>query len=133
MSNPTKPDDHDHNQSPQKTHHDDQQDHDYHDQLEDGKPKMEQLLIPSTLDHHEEQKLDYFNSCKTPTSEDQKIPTTQSCPSTPRKPASDRVFRRKRTLSELHFFESTGREEVESFFRSSTFKFPGQKKRCMSV
>ncbi|EXC24896.1 hypothetical protein L484_011762 [Morus notabilis] len=132
MSNTTP--DHDHKCLP-KTDRDHHQDH--HDdhvpldhELEASKPKLEQLSVLST--DREEQKLEYYDDCKTPTSEDQKIPTTQSCPPTPRKPASDRVFLRKRKFSEFHFFESTGREEVESFFRS-TFKFSGLKKRCKSV
>ncbi|KAI4382291.1 hypothetical protein MLD38_008272 [Melastoma candidum] len=67
--------------------------------------------------------------CRTPTSDDHKIPEARSCPPTPRKrPAPWNSHKRKAT--ELQFFESTGREEVESFFR----RYYGQsKKRCTSV
>ncbi|GMI81700.1 hypothetical protein HRI_001839300 [Hibiscus trionum] len=76
--------------------------------------------------------------CKTPTSSDQKIPTIRSCPPTPKKKARPNfVLKRKR--SELQFFETTRRDEVESFFRSNseTFTFgggsPGFKRRCRSA
>ncbi|KAB2080775.1 hypothetical protein ERO13_A05G084500v2 [Gossypium hirsutum] len=57
--------------------------------------------------------------CKTPTSSDHKIPTIQSCPPTPKKKVRVSMVH-KRKLSELHFFETTRREEVESFFRSNS-------------
>ncbi|XAR60052.1 hypothetical protein NMG60_11033284 [Bertholletia excelsa] len=65
--------------------------------------------------------------CRTPTSEDHKIPTIQTCPKAPRKPGQ--LSSRKRKLSELQFFEIVGREEVESFFRSSFDCFAGESRR----
>lgn len=73
--------------------------------------------------------------CKTPTSSDHKIPTIQSCPTTPRKKVQ--VSFHKRKMHELLFFEATGREEVESFFRSNSELFRvgshAVKKRCKSL
>uniref|UniRef100_A0A2P2II39 Cyclin-dependent protein kinase inhibitor SMR1-like n=1 Tax=Rhizophora mucronata TaxID=61149 RepID=A0A2P2II39_RHIMU len=57
------------------------------------------------------------DNCKTPTSEEQKIPAILSCPPAPRKPRM--AVSCKRKLSELDFFENVNRGEVESFFRSS--------------
>ncbi|XVE79354.1 hypothetical protein DITRI_Ditri14bG0051400 [Diplodiscus trichospermus] len=72
---------------------------------------------------------------KTPTSSDQRIPTIQSCPPTPKKKA--RVNFHKRKLSELQFFENTRSEEVESFFRSNSEPFTVEssciKRRCRSA
>ncbi|XP_042477320.1 cyclin-dependent protein kinase inhibitor SMR2-like [Macadamia integrifolia] len=67
--------------------------------------------------------------CRTPTSEDHKIPVMRSCPPAPKK--QRKVASCKRKLSdELYFFEIVGRDEVESFFRSSSsFNI---KKRCCS-
>lgn len=76
--------------------------------------------------------------CKTPSSSDHKIPTIQSCPPTPKKKVRASMVH-KRKLSELHFFETTGREEVESFFRSNSHPLtvdasPGVKRRrCRSA
>ncbi|PSR89910.1 Cyclin-dependent protein kinase [Actinidia chinensis var. chinensis] len=58
-----------------------------------------------------------YKECHTPTSKDHKIPTIQTCPPAPRKQGN--CFPRKRKLSEFEFFEITGHEEIESFFRSS--------------
>ncbi|PSR86538.1 Cyclin-dependent protein kinase [Actinidia chinensis var. chinensis] len=58
-----------------------------------------------------------YKECQTPTSKDHKIPTVQTCPPVRRKRGNS--FPRKRKLSEFDFFEITGREEIESFFRSS--------------
>lgn len=76
--------------------------------------------------------------CKTPTSSDHKIPTTQSCPPTPRKKVQ--VFshhrKRKKPDHQFHFFEATGREEVDSFFRSTSsemFESHAVNKRCKSL
>ncbi|KAL9416335.1 hypothetical protein AB3S75_039517 [Citrus x aurantiifolia] len=78
---------------------------------------------------------DYTNEdCKTPTSSDHKIPKIQSCPTTPRKKVQ--VSFHKRKMHEFLFFEATGREEVESFFRSNSELFRvdshAVKKRCSS-
>ncbi|TQE13314.1 hypothetical protein C1H46_001121 [Malus baccata] len=70
--------------------------------------------------------------CRTPASYDHNIPTIQSCPATPRKQAHGNVFLHKRKLARLDFFETTGREEVDSFFRSC-FESPRVKKRCTSI
>nr|XP_027125716.1 cyclin-dependent protein kinase inhibitor SMR2-like [Coffea arabica] len=66
----------------------------------------------SGTNHEEDQ-------CKTPVSQDQKIPAPQTCPPAPKKPKR-RGISRKRKLSKLQFFEKTGQEEVESFFQSSS-------------
>ncbi|KAE8734849.1 hypothetical protein F3Y22_tig00000715pilonHSYRG00374 [Hibiscus syriacus] len=75
--------------------------------------------------------------CKTPTSSDHKIPTIQSCPPTPKKKVRSK-FALKRKLSEVQFFETTRREEVESFFRSNSEPFTLDssrkfKRRCRSA
>lgn len=78
---------------------------------------------------------DHYGECRTPVSEDHKIPAVQSCPPTPRKRARP-VSSRKR---KLHFFESSGREEVELFFQSSFIELKlelskkADKRRCTSV
>ncbi|TQE04008.1 hypothetical protein C1H46_010379 [Malus baccata] len=73
--------------------------------------------------------------CRTPTSSDHKILTSQSCPATPRKLAQGNVFLHKRKLARLDFFETTRREEVDSFFRSCFEESPSSraKKRCTSI
>ncbi|KAK4857375.1 hypothetical protein QYF36_027328 [Acer negundo] len=78
--------------------------------------------------------------CKTPTSSENKIPTIQSCPPTPRKKVLQ-VFshdrKRKKPDLDHDFFEATGREEVESFFtstsNSSEISWVAVKKRCKSL
>ncbi|KAE8688711.1 hypothetical protein F3Y22_tig00110956pilonHSYRG00057 [Hibiscus syriacus] len=85
----------------------------------------------------EEEEAKEKEECKTPTSSDHKIPTIQSCPPTPKKKVRPDSFL-KRKLSELQFFETTRREEVESFFRSNSepFTFGGSrgfKRRCRSA
>ncbi|XP_059628390.1 cyclin-dependent protein kinase inhibitor SMR1 [Cornus florida] len=60
---------------------------------------------------------DAEEECLTPTSPEHKIPAILSCPPAPRKPKT--VTSCKRKLCELEFFEIVGREEIESFFRSS--------------
>uniref|UniRef100_A0A7N2QXB7 Cyclin-dependent protein kinase inhibitor SMR2 n=1 Tax=Quercus lobata TaxID=97700 RepID=A0A7N2QXB7_QUELO len=93
-------------------------------------PKPPQLQVPKQVDDDDDEE-----GCRTPTSPDHKIPATQSCPPTPRKPA--RVSVHKRKWTDLKFFENTRREELESFFQSS-FKSPrvtshAVKRRCTSV
>ncbi|KAM0996695.1 hypothetical protein ACFX14_006766 [Malus domestica] len=70
--------------------------------------------------------------CRTPASYDHNIPTIQSCPATPRKQAHGNVFLHKRKLARFDFFETTGREEVDSFFRSC-FESPRVGKRYTSI
>ncbi|KAF9595044.1 hypothetical protein IFM89_036372 [Coptis chinensis] len=60
------------------------------------------------------------DECRTPTSSEYKIPMILSCPPAPRK--RRKVVLCKRKLSEIQFFEVVGRDEVESFFKSS-FEF----------
>ncbi|OWM73731.1 uncharacterized protein LOC116198656 [Punica granatum] len=55
--------------------------------------------------------------CQTPSSIDHRIPTSQSCPATPRKTVQRK--RKRSESSEPQFFETTRGEEVESFFRSN--------------
>lgn len=94
-------------------------------------PKLEQLIEegPKQVDNEE--------GCRTPTSPGHRIPTTQSCPPTPRKQARLSVHKRK--WADLKFFENTrGKEELESFFQSS-FDSPrvtshgAVKRRCTSL
>ncbi|OWM68943.1 cyclin-dependent protein kinase inhibitor SMR1-like [Punica granatum] len=74
--------------------------------------------------------LDDCVECRTPVSEDHKIPPVRSCPPTPRKQAPGPSRKRK-----LHFFETSRREEVESFFRSSFLELSkaADKRRCTSI
>ncbi|RQO85153.1 hypothetical protein POPTR_001G212300v4 [Populus trichocarpa] len=81
-----------------------------------------------------DQAVDDQEECRTPTSSDHKIPTIRSCPPTPRKKVQ--VFAHKRKIPE--FFDTTNKDEVESFFRSS-FEVPSRvnqsrpmKRRCRS-
>ncbi|KAF3455148.1 hypothetical protein FNV43_RR05596 [Rhamnella rubrinervis] len=97
------------------------------DDKEDGQP-LKLLLDEQREADHDHQE----HCCRTPTSSDHKIPSIQSCPPTPRKPRGG-LFSQKRKLTDLHFFETTGREEVESFFRSNLLDFPRAKKRCRSI
>ncbi|KAJ4837385.1 hypothetical protein Tsubulata_029282 [Turnera subulata] len=57
------------------------------------------------------------DGCRTPTSEEHKIPAILSCPPAPRKPR--RGVSCKRKLSEFDFFEIVKREEVDRFFQSA--------------
>lgn len=71
------------------------------------------------------------NECRTPTSEEYRIPKILDCPPAPRKPR--RAPSCKRKLSpELHFFEIVNPEEVDAFFRSSFEKISAitSSKRC---
>jgi len=66
----------------------------------------------------EEAKENNNNECRTPTSEEHRIPKILDCPPAPRKPR--RVPSCKRKLSpEVQFFEIVNPEEVDAFFRSS--------------
>ncbi|KAL7198294.1 hypothetical protein ACSBR2_020737 [Camellia fascicularis] len=67
-----------------------------------------------------------YEECRTPTSQDHKIPAIQTCPPAPRK--QGHVFSRKRKFPESQFFEATCREEIDSFFRSS-FELSGVPKK----
>ncbi|KAK6936129.1 hypothetical protein RJ641_033159 [Dillenia turbinata] len=60
--------------------------------------------------------------CKTPTSQDHKIPPIRTCPPAPQK---QRVvsLKNKRKFPALQFFEIIGRAEIESFF-GSEFEIP---------
>ncbi|KAH7561142.1 hypothetical protein ACOSP7_016266 [Xanthoceras sorbifolium] len=99
----------------------------------------------SSHDHDHEE----ADNCRTPTSIDNKIPTIQSCPPTPRKKKVQQVVfshhvKRKKPdhhHHEFHFFEATGtgHEEVDSFFKSTTsseiswLESHAVKKRCKSI
>ncbi|KAF8395315.1 hypothetical protein HHK36_019258 [Tetracentron sinense] len=61
------------------------------------------------------------DECRTPKSDEQSIPVIRNCPPAPRKRRP--VVLCKRKLSELQFFEITGRTEVDSFFQSN-FELP---------
>ncbi|OWM87624.1 cyclin-dependent protein kinase inhibitor SMR1-like [Punica granatum] len=55
--------------------------------------------------------------CRTPTSEENRIPALLSCPPAPKKPRL--ALSCKRKLSELDFFEIVNRAEVEEFFSAT--------------
>ncbi|KAM7279570.1 hypothetical protein ACFE04_006704 [Oxalis oulophora] len=73
--------------------------------------------------------------CKTPTSSDHKIPKIQSCPSTPRKKQISLVNSINIHKRKFEFYETTNKEEVESFFRSQFFELKSsfKNKRCRSA
>ncbi|KAG6619183.1 hypothetical protein I3842_Q105400 [Carya illinoinensis] len=101
-------------------------------------PKVLELKQLEASQQEDRDELDDQESCRTPNSQDHQIPTIQSCPPTPRK--QPRAFVQKRKWNELHFFETTSRDELESFFRTSSFQFPrvasqrpaAPKRRCTS-
>ncbi|KAK2643484.1 hypothetical protein Ddye_025247 [Dipteronia dyeriana] len=104
-------------------------------------PKLIQTPSQTHLQESMNSNLDQEEySCKTPTSSENKIPTIQSCPPTPRKKAVQ-VFshdrKRKKPDHDHEFFEATGREEVESYFtstsNSSEISWVAVKKRCKSL
>ncbi|KAF8039522.1 hypothetical protein BT93_B1900 [Corymbia citriodora subsp. variegata] len=106
------------------------------DDSEQGPPNEVQERPASGDDESSEKLLtkDDGDRCKTPTSSEHRIPTVRSCPPTPRRQGR-LVLPRKR---KLHFFETTGRDEVESFFRwngMSTSPSPphSSKRRCTSL
>ncbi|KAK4773632.1 hypothetical protein SAY87_028651 [Trapa incisa] len=74
-----------------------------------------------------------YSECRTPLSEDHKIPTVRSCPPTPQKQALPATSRKRK----LGFFETSGLEEVESFFMYNFLELSSKKKadkrRCSSV
>ena len=74
---------------------------------------VEVVEQPRKMEEEEEEA-----ECRTPTSEEHRIPKILDCPPAPRKPR--RVSSCKRKLSpELQFFEIVNPEEVDAFFRSS--------------
>ncbi|KAJ4835614.1 hypothetical protein Tsubulata_010857 [Turnera subulata] len=96
---------------------------------EDHKPQQNQekleVLVSQDVDHEEVEALNNQEECKTPTSSESKIPAVQSCPPTPKKEVRVFLHKRKRPDDhQLHFFETANRDEVESFFRSSSFDLP---------
>lgn len=102
-------------------------------------PKLDEEIIPRGLEEFSgengdlRQPEDDQGLCRTPVSEDHKIPTARSCPATPRKQAAPASSRKRKSL---HFFEDSGREEVELFFRTSLlelFSNKADKRRCTSV
>lgn len=99
--------------------------------LEDDVQSSNLIVLPPSSSENQEQ-------CQTPTSEEHKIATIRSCPPTPRKQqvqVHPQHGNYKRKLVE--FFENSGRDEVESFFRSnldqSNDKSRPSKKRCTSI
>lgn len=75
--------------------------------------------------------------CRTPTSRNHQIPTIQSCPPTPRKRPRSVLAQKRKWTDQSRFFETTRREELESFFRSIP-ELPRVssrvvKRRCTSV
>lgn len=55
------------------------------------------------------------DDCRTPTSEENRIPAILTCPPAPKKPRP--ALSCKRKLSELDFFEALNHTEIEEFFR----------------
>ncbi|KAJ4972372.1 hypothetical protein NE237_005471 [Protea cynaroides] len=89
--------------------------------LEDQQDNTNNEAIQNSLNHNEYGwGTDGDNECRTPTSDDHKIPVMRSCPDAPRKQTG--VVLCKRKLShEFRFFEITGRDQVESFFNCYSF------------
>ncbi|XP_057980691.1 cyclin-dependent protein kinase inhibitor SMR1-like [Malania oleifera] len=72
------------------------------------------------------------SSCRTPTSEEHKIPAILSCPPAPRKQKA--VLSCKRRMSwEPEFRQIVPAEELEDFFRSSFEAVAGAKRRCTCI
>ncbi|KAM7522442.1 hypothetical protein LguiA_012344 [Lonicera macranthoides] len=75
-----------------------------------GEPNHDQLEL-----------INDYEECRTPTSDDHKIPAVEICPGAPRKEREVLPRLHKRKVSptdELEFFEIKGHDELESFFRS---------------
>ncbi|KAJ9175465.1 hypothetical protein P3X46_014016 [Hevea brasiliensis] len=83
----------------------------------------------TTEDHGDVIQQENIDECRTPTSEEHRIPAVLRCPPAPRKPRR-RTVSYKRKLSEFEFFEILNRQEVESFFLSSFEAVAAAKKRC---
>lgn len=76
--------------------------------------------------------------CRTPSSDDHKIPTARSCPPTPRKPTGGASAvpwnsHKRKLPDQIRFFESTNREELDSFFQDCHEQCHTSKKRCTSI
>ncbi|KAG5237817.1 cyclin-dependent protein kinase inhibitor SMR [Salix suchowensis] len=69
------------------------------------------------------------DDCQTPKSEEHRIPAVLSCPPAPRK--AKRIVSCKRRLREIDFFETVNRDEVDSFFQSSSELLT--KRRCPCI
>ncbi|OAY38921.1 hypothetical protein MANES_10G053200v8 [Manihot esculenta] len=67
--------------------------------------------------------------CRTPTSEEHKIPDILCCPPAPRKPRRRMILCKRKLLEFDEFFEIVNRQEVESLFRSSSEVIAAAKKR----
>ncbi|XP_057980449.1 cyclin-dependent protein kinase inhibitor SMR1-like [Malania oleifera] len=66
--------------------------------------------------------------CRTPTSEEHKIPAVISCPPAPRRPRASPP-RKRRLLDEPEFHLFVSSEELEEFFRSNFEVLTGAKRR----
>lgn len=95
---------------------------------EDDHDEKKMIIIPESSYHDDEGE---EGDCRTPTSEENKIPPLQSCPAAPKKPRAV-ISLRKRKLcpdsdsesqSQLQFFEHAGRDEVDSFLKSCSDQF----------
>ncbi|KAJ4979453.1 hypothetical protein NE237_010233 [Protea cynaroides] len=98
---------------------------------EDEQKDTNKKAIQNSLMNHSDGRGDDHedDGCRTPTSEEHKIPVMRSCPPAPKKQRRVILCKRKRCLSdEFNFFEIMGRHQIESFF-SSSFNV---KKRCCS-
>lgn len=68
--------------------------------------------------------------CRTPTSQEHKIPPVLCCPPAPRKPKRRPISCKRKLFSEQDFFEIVNRDEVDAFFQSSFDLVSISKRRC---
>ncbi|KAF9674939.1 hypothetical protein SADUNF_Sadunf10G0179800 [Salix dunnii] len=90
-------------------------------QVRPATTKIETLQSCSAADDKKaiiQQENSETDDCQTPKSEEHRIPAVLSCPPAPRK--AKRIVSCKRKLREIDFFEIVNREEVDSFFQSSS-------------
>lgn len=64
---------------------------------------------------HPEDRREDEEDCRTPTSEENRIPAVLTCPPAPRKPRL--ALKRKRKLSELEYFEILNSAGIDEIFR----------------
>ncbi|XP_028780400.1 cyclin-dependent protein kinase inhibitor SMR2-like [Neltuma alba] len=65
-------------------------------------------------------------SCRTPTSKENRIPEALTCPPAPKK-AKRAVSCKRKLLEEFQLFEKVNKDEIDGFFRSN---FPKRSCRC---
>ncbi|KAI9124404.1 hypothetical protein K1719_004326 [Acacia pycnantha] len=65
-------------------------------------------------------------TCRTPTSKENRIPAALTCPPAPKK-AKRSVSCKRKLLEEFQLFEKVNKDEIDGFFRSN---FPKRSCRC---